>query len=395
MNRLRLIVTLLPLIFSGNFFAQYNKVVSYPSKENEKETRNIRSASNAEINSSKVSYYNYNIQILRENGVKNNSAIHQNDFSDSRNTSSLNSSNNFLHTETQTVFPYRMEEWTRTQATTFPDEKGKIEVQYSDKTGGNVVGIRLSPSANATEGRLRNEYLKETMKISKGSNLFPKEAPVAVKFVGQKYHCNGVRGFFTGTNDNVLVSVYECGTWLLNIQVSSPRNDREALTRIEESFLQQINPARLTALCPLNLKSNVHFETEALKDTVMTAAIVKSAFRKIEWVKENVDEEERYSGFPDLYLPMHVAALKEYLDVQSRKNWHKSKQAEAFYRGLDEINKAGYLPEFIMEEYQNVMAVPSNLPLRMKDYEQWKSDRPIKVHLPVNQYTITYRSLPY
>ena len=305
---------------------------------------------------------------------------------------------NYLHTETNTVFPYRMGEFERKQIISYPKEPGKITAIYNSVKGKSSVVISLTPTWEAREGRLRNEYLQEIKKLSKEEEKGVLPLPTPIKFNGRNYICNGVQGVFEDekSHSHSQVSVYECGVWLLGIKMKMYSKDSAQLAQLDESLTQRFNPSRLTALSPLNLKSNVGFEREAMKDTVMTSALVSSAFKKLDWATDHVKEKERHSGFPDIYLAMHVASLKEYIKIQGRKkSLYKSPKAAQFYDDINTINNAGFLAEFIMEEYDNVMIVPANLHLNFEAYRQWKQGRVIQSDLKEKKYTIAYRNLPY
>ncbi|MHB9055915.1 MAG: hypothetical protein ACYC2P_07170 [Paludibacteraceae bacterium] len=303
---------------------------------------------------------------------------------------------NYLHPNTNTLFPYNLGEFERKQIVSYPKEKGKIAAIYSSPKDKSSLVISLTPTWEANEGRLRNEYLKKIKELSKeeGKKHLPKPAPV--KFKGRDYICNGVQGIYGDEKSYTQLTVYECGVWLLSIKLKAYNSDSVQFSRLNDNVTVYFNPSGLTALSPLNLKSNVTFEREALKDTVMTSALVSSAFKKMNWASENISEMERHSGFPDIYLAMHIASLREYIQIQGRKkNINKDPKASQYYEDVKAINNAGFLPEFIMEQYDNVMIVPYYVNLNFEAFNQWKQGREISVNLREKQYTITYRNLPY
>ena len=119
-----------------------------------------------------------------------------------------------------------------------------------------------------------------------------------------------------------------------------------------------------------------------MKDTESSSAMVNSAFKKMDWASAKVSKKERYSGFPDIYLAMHIASLTEYLRIQAKKSTlSKNPTVAQFYNDLSTINDAGFLPEFIMEEYENVMIVPDEVTLNFEAYKQWKQGRELKARM--------------
>ncbi len=305
---------------------------------------------------------------------------------------------NFLHSESNTLFPFRMGEFERIQLIAYPNVPGRIEAIYTAQKGKSSFIISLTPTREATEGRLRDEYLKEIKKLSNEEkrNYLPKPTPV--KFNGRNYICNGVQGSYADGNLRSVsqLTVFECGVWLLGIKLKAGDTDFARFSQLEESLTLRFNPARLTALSPLNLKSNVTFAGESMKDTESSSAMVNSAFKKMDWASAKVSKKERYSGFPDIYLAMHIASLTEYLRIQAKKSTlSKNPTVAQFYNDLSTINDAGFLPEFIMEEYENVMIVPDEVTLNFEAYKQWKQGRELKASLKEKKYTIAYRNLPY
>ncbi len=309
-----------------------------------------------------------------------------------------NSVSNFLHTETQTLFPYNMGEFERKQIISYPNDPGKLSVIYTTHKEKSTFVINLTPTKEGTEGRLRNEYLKEIRKLSKEEDTDSLPVPNILKYIGHTYVCNGVQGIFVNRKSLSVAqcAVFECGTWMLGIKLKTSDLDSAQHARLEENLMLYFNPSRYTALSPLNLKSNVGFESEVMKDTETSSAMVNSAFKKLDWASRYVSSNERHSGFPDIYLAMHVASLSEYLRIMEKRiTTIRNPNSIRFFEDLNAIKLAGFLPEFIMEEYDRVMIVPDDIQLNFEAYRQWKQSREIRSGLKEKKYTITYRNLPY
>ena len=308
-----------------------------------------------------------------------------------------NPSSNYFHTESRTVFPFRMGEFERQQIIEFPGNPGKILVIYTAPKGKLSFTISLTPTNEGTEGRLRNEYLKEIKKLSGEEKSDTLPTPDPIKYVGRNYICNGVQGCFTNQIAGSVsqLTVFECGVWLLGFKLKTNNMDSTQRARLDESLTRRFNPAALTALSPLNLKSNVGFIGDSMKDAETSSAMVNSAFKKMDWATRNVSSKERYSGFPDIYLAMHLESAKEYLRIQGKKMITGNQKPDRFFEDLNAISNAGFLPEFIMEEYDRVMIVPDDLKLNFDAYREWKKGRQISASLKEKKYIITYRNLPY
>ena len=307
----------------------------------------------------------------------------------------LNPFSNYVHPETQTGFPYKIGEFVRSQIVTYKNTPSKIDAVYESDSDGKKSSFTISliPDNEGVEGRLRNVYLMEILPFEKEEKRsFPPMA-VPVKFNGNLYTCNGIKGTYKKSdNEFSQITVYECGTWLLKISMKANNLDSIGSERFNQTLAQRFDPSRLTSLKPLNLTSNVDFERDALKDTIMTGALVGSAFKKMDWAIINVSNRERASGFPDLYLNMHLAAWKEFINLQKKKkDITESYTAKKYFDELYAINNAGFLAEFVMEEYNNLMIVPDYITLNFAAYNKWKEDKNLTINLQKKLYTICYR----
>ncbi len=94
----------------------------------------------------------------------------------------------------------------------------------------------------------------------------------------------------------------------------------------------------------------------AFVDSLMLGSAMGSAFKKNEWVMDNVDSLERASGFPGLYLEMHIASLKEFTEFERKHpDLSKTKRTEQY------------------------------------GFDKWKIDNPININLNERFYMIRFR----
>jgi hypothetical protein len=209
--------------------------------------------------------------------------------------------------------------------------------------------------------------------------------------VGEKYICNGFKAkIVSDTNIEDRLILFECGTWFLKIRITSNEFNSVQIDSIENKFLEIFNPTTLTETKPLNLKSDLAVAPAIGKDKIMLDAVLKSAFKKLEWANSNVSEKERVSGFPDLYLNMHIEAFKEFADFE-KENEHLTNEPNGKYiTEINKILKSGYLPEFIMQQYKMVTIVPENLKLDFDGYSKWAAENKISIDLNNRYYLITY-----
>ncbi|HEX8314271.1 MAG TPA: hypothetical protein VF609_04730, partial [Flavisolibacter sp.] len=215
----------------------------------------------------------------------------------------IKSKGDYTHTSTGTIFSEQIEGYTRKSIYSFTKQDDNIEVTYesAEKTS---VAIKVYPAGDGTEGRLRNEYLKSLQAISNAVNKTIGFEQGPVRRVGAKYICNGFRAAsnWRSNGENTRLVLYECGAWFLSVQITSKGLDSSDIEAVENSVLNRYDPTRLTELKPLNLKSDFIVAPALGKDRERAKYILKGGFKKLEWANNNVSENERVSGFPDLYL---------------------------------------------------------------------------------------------
>ena len=304
----------------------------------------------------------------------------------------IKSTGDYTHGFTEMTFPEQIEGYQRKAIYSFAKQDDDIEVTY-EKQEITTVAIKLYPAGDGVEGRLRNEFLKTLQTISNEANKTIGLEQGPVRRVGNKYICNGFSAVSHLKSKNIITDLilYECGAWFLRITITSKDFDSSYIEALEEKILNKFDPTKLTELKPLNLKSDFIVAPALGKDRDRAKYILKSGFRKLEWANANVPENERVSGFPDLYLNMHIEAFKEFADC----NVEGYKQDNDIAKLIDDVNlviKAGYLPEFIMKQYSMVMIVPDNMKFDFEGYGKFvKEHNNPSIDMSKHYYLIVYR----
>ena len=132
------------------------------------------------------------------------------------------------------------------------------------------------------------------------------------------------------------------------------------------------------------------FQKPAFRDSILLSSAMGSAYKKIEWALENVKKNERASGFPDLYLNLQVESLKAFMEFQHRFNYKKSEFSTQYLNELQLISDAGYLAEFVMEQFGMILIIPENTPANYKAYKTWKLNNKITIDLNQVFYVVSY-----
>lgn len=303
----------------------------------------------------------------------------------------LQSKGAYLHIATGMTFPEEIEDVPRKSIYSFTKQDDHIEVTYEAPSSLSIT-IQIYPAGNGREGRLRDEYLKTLQTISTDTKrtIGFDQGPVQRK--GPQYICNGFKARYgaKGEYKNNQVILYECGAWFLKIRFSSKDLNDSSMAALEQQILDRYDPTSLTALKPLPVKSEFLVAPGLGKDKERSAYILKSGFKKLEWANTHITENERASGFPDLYLGMHLAALKE-LEACKNENFSPDNHVAAFINAINSVARAGYLPEFLMKQYGMVMIVPENMVFNFEGFDKWQEAHNIYINPQILYYLIVFK----
>jgi len=300
---------------------------------------------------------------------------------------------NYFHTPTKTTFPERLFDYQLKSVYSYDKKNSDIGVNYEKGSEGQktTISIYIYPADDGAESRLRNEYLSALQSIAfyTRNGLIATQSPV--RYTGEKFICNGFKAITKLQNNDLSELVlYECGTWFLKLRITSNNLDTAEFSTLEDEIMNTFDPSRLTALNPLNLKADIYIAKAAFSDSTLLGSTIAGATQKIDWAIENIDENERASGFPDLYLYMHIASLMEFVKFDKGKNTSKSKSTQTYLDELNSIFNSGYIAEFIMKQFGMVMIVPENVIFDFEGFEDWKQTNKITIDLNKRFYLVSY-----
>jgi len=300
-------------------------------------------------------------------------------------TKNIRFKNEYTHPATKTVFPKLLFDYKLEEVTAFDKEKTNVCIQYKDQTANEntVIDIYIYPAFSGYDGRLREEYSNSLIAINYYSKQKREFNCQLVRIENDEFIVNGLKStFITDEKNRSQLSIYECGTWFFKTRITSDILTLDQISDLEKEISLKYNPADLTKLKPLNLKGKVNYGKLAFKDTLLLASTMTSSFKKFEWAIHNVSEKEKKSGFPDLYLGMHVAAIKKFVDFEQEYKDSKEKKTLNIARVgvetgkyLDDLRlliNAGFLEEYIMENYDRIMIVPDDVVLDYEGFNIWK-----------------------
>jgi hypothetical protein len=304
----------------------------------------------------------------------------------------LNARGTYVHAATGTEFPLRIGIYEREGVYAHDKKKRDISSTYQNRTdeGKTTLSVFVYPAGEGVEGRLRRHYFQVLQDIATVADKGMHAVQYYTSYKNGGYKINGYSALIDGDPISKL-TLFECGKWFFKIRVTTNLLDSTGIEVLEKEVLNSFDPTQLVRNSPLDEKASVYFAPGGFRDSLMLGSVMGSAFKKIEWALENVDSLERASGFPDLYLGLHVESLKEFVQFEKRKPWNRNPSTTEYLDELNQIIASGFLEEFIMEEFDMVMIVPADLVLDFDGFKYWKISHPIKIELAKKFCLVSYK----
>lgn len=297
----------------------------------------------------------------------------------------------YIHSQTKMAFPENLLSYQRKDIYSFDKKKTNIGVVYENEQKQTTISLYVYPAGDGVEGRLRKEYQAAMQSIANFSDKGIHATQFAVRHEGEKYICNGFKAIISEEQRKInTLTLFECGQWFLKVRITTNELDSTQIASLEERIISQYDPTKLTALNPLNPKADVYFNKTAFRDSVLLGSAMGSAYKKISWALENVKENERASGFPDLYLNLQIESLKAFMEFQHRFKFKKSDYTKQYLNELQLISDAGFLAEFVMEQFGMVLIIPDNTRAKYDEYKTWKLSNNITIDLNQAFYLVSY-----
>jgi hypothetical protein len=294
----------------------------------------------------------------------------------------------YVHSPTSTGFPENFGAYQRVGVYSFDKKKENIGSTY--KSGQTTLSVYVYPAGDGMEGRLRNQYLQVLQDMANISESGLDADQQYKYFRKNGYKVNGFSAV-TLSNPKSQVSLFECGQWFFKIRITSSSLDTAQINGLEREVLNSFDPTALVKSSRLNSKAEVYVAKGAFRDSLMLGSALGSAFKKISWAVENVDSLERAAGFPDLYLGLHVESLMEFIQFEKRQKWNRQQTTTNYLNELHQLIDAGFLEEFIMDQFDMIMIVPEEVTLDFEGFEKWKQTHPITIDLNHRFYLISYK----
>lgn len=305
------------------------------------------------------------------------------------NPKTIRTKGTYEHVGTTTQFPQLLEDFERNSVTSFDRQNRNIGVTYERQNSATTISIYVYPAGAGTEDRLRSEYLSSIQSVANindgiGATQYP------IRFEQGDFKINGFAAELKKTNELSRLGLYECGRWFLKYRVTSNSLDslgiNDLITKIEGWF----SPSLIASKGLLNPKADINFAPAAFADSTMLYTTMGEAFKKMEWVMENVDSVERRTGFPGLYLELHTTAIRERVELWKKSNTTSSPKTDELLSQYESLVNSGFLEEFIMDQFMMVMITPDELTLDMDGYSALIQNNPLDIDLNRFYYIISF-----
>ena len=300
----------------------------------------------------------------------------------------------YIHKETETPFPKEIDEYSRVNVYAFDKKQTDVGVTYENISNKRktTLSIYLYPAGFGSEDRLRNEYLKCMQSIANVAKHRIHAQQHSVTYSSPGYRIIGFKAWMGDLPDKSSLLIFECGHWFFETRITTSDLDSTQTEKLERRILDFFVPTKLVQKSPLNSKADIYFSKAAFRDSLMLGCVMGSALEKMKWAIANVDSLQRGSGFPGLYLDLHIAGLKGFVNFErDHPGMSRSQPTIDYLNELKSLIDNGFLEEFIMDQFGMIMLLPDNTVLDFSGYEEWKKSNPIKINLNQKYCDIGYK----
>ncbi len=298
----------------------------------------------------------------------------------------------YMHQVTGVTFPEQIEQYRRKGIRAYNADRSDIGASYEwrNEAGQTLITVYLYPAGEGREGRLRDAYLSALgeMRNTVGPSAALVQFPRSCSFEG--FRINGFTGSMAAGSIS-RVTVFECGQWFFKMRTTTALLDTAEVSTLESRVLELFQPASVVKDFPLNVQGSILVAKGAMRDTVMAAATIGSALQKLSWARQNVDSLERLSGFPDLYLAMHLESVNEFLSLASANKGKKKSGTSKYIKEWVRIQESGFLKEYLSDELRGVVILPDGMTLDENGYREWRLKYKPKVDLSERYSLVSYK----
>lgn len=281
---------------------------------------------------------------------------------------------------TNIVFPENIDGYLRSDLSTFDKAETDITATYKDDK--TTITVYIYPAEYASGSYLRREFIYslKAIAIVNDRNIEAQESL-------HRYEKNGykINGFHALVNNpdgtKTALEIYGCGVWHFKIRISTRSLDTMAINDLFAKARAIFKPEELVKISDLSLAPQITISRSALSDSLLLGCTMGEALEEAKW-SEHIDKTELISGFPDVYLDMHISGIKAFIKFADE---HKDFMAtKTTYDYIDQIRMLianDFLDEYILEHYNNLLIRSENGNVDFKAYNQWKILHPVDIDM--------------
>lgn len=316
----------------------------------------------------------------------------------------------YTHISTSVIFPLLWFGFQREEIVSYDLQNKHIVVSYvqqKSKKSKTVLTLYIYPKKYVDNQLLRDEFAVYETVLNQNSNksvdLKPMFGSISNDQVKVHYiysifdHAMGERDFFKGikyTDKKSLLSIYECGGWGFKIRGSSDEMTNDQLSELKtkaETYFGVLDIATKKPL-PISHTPDIILSPVLKRDSMMTNAVIASAYAKIKWLEENADKKELLTGFNDMNIESEVYAINKMIEFYKthEKEWPMQEDTKKYFGEIIRLADNGKIKDYLYDRYNRLIRYDEGEAKKDK-YLQFKTDKNITENTNEILYKIYYK----
>ncbi len=330
-------------------------------------------------------------------------------FSQKNKSKDIQISGDYTHLWTKTVFPSLWSGFQRQDIRSYDSKNQNVGISYIQqlsKRKKTVLTIYIYPQKQIDNHALRDQFLNYDYALNQNSGSAVELKPlfgslsndlVKVNYIYSVFsNSMGQADFFNGVkyiDKQSLLAIYECGGWNVKIRVTSDDMTEDQLLELKQKIESYFNILNIASIKPLPYKGepDILLSPAVQRDSMMTKAIIIAAKSKIEWLKNNLDQREIFTGFNDMKIDSEVYATEKMVEFYKfhKNDWQIKPETEKYFSEMLRIVENKKTKDHIYEKFHYIVDYPEG-ESQKTNYIQFKIDRDISEDTNEYFYKIFY-----
>lgn len=296
---------------------------------------------------------------------------------------------NYTQSATNIVFPENIDGYLRSDLSTFDKAETDITATYKDDK--TTVTVYVYPAEYASGSYLRREFIYSLKAIAVINDRNIEATESLHRYEKNGYKINGFHALVDNPDETkTALEIYGCGVWHFKIRISTQSLDTIAINDLFAKTCAIFKPEELVKISNLSLAPQITISRNALSDSLLLGCTMGEALGEAKW-SENIDKTELISGFPDVYLDMHISGVKAFIKfADEHKDFMSTKTTYDYIDQLRTLIANGFLDEYILEYYNNLLIRSEKENVDFKAYNQWKMLHPVNIDM-MNYSMVSYK----